>query len=56
MGNGSTVGRLLRRSIHVQVDPLMIPRRVGKQLHALLCDRKPIGNGKLLPNTAIEFI
>ena len=48
MRNGLAVGKLLRGTLPVNVDPLVIIRGIGKTVDPFLVDRDPVGHANLL--------
>ena len=49
MGDGRTPGRV-PRGFRINVDELVIERRIGERIDAILIDDKPVRHAKFLPD------
>ena len=55
MGNGAMIGALGLGAFHVNVDPLVVERGVGKQIDTVLVDGEPIARTEFLAQMRGKF-
>ena len=56
VGNGALVLALLLGALHIDVNPLVVERGVGKEVDSVLVYLQPLGGTKFLAQVGSKFI